>query len=102
MYVDECLDGVLKLMQSDCIEPVNIGSDEMVSINQLVDIACEVGDKSVVKKHIPGPEGVRGRNSDNNFIEKCIGWKPETKLIDGIRKTYEWINGMVKNESRNN
>ena len=100
LYVDECLDGVLKLMQSDCIEPVNIGSDEMVSINQLVDIACEVGDKSVVKNHIPGPEGVRGRNSDNNFIEKCIGWKPETKLIDGIRKTYEWINGMVKNESR--
>jgi nucleoside-diphosphate-sugar epimerase len=91
LYVDECLDGVLTLMRSDCIEPVNIGSDEMVSINQLVDIAAEVADKKVVKNHIPGPQGVRGRNSDNTFIEKMIGWRPSTKLIDGVRETYNWI-----------
>ena len=91
LYVDECLDGVLTLMRSDCVEPVNIGSDEMVSINQLVDIAAEVADKKVVKNHIPGPQGVRGRNSDNTFIEKMIGWRPSTKLIDGVRETYNWI-----------
>jgi nucleoside-diphosphate-sugar epimerase len=96
LYVDECLEGVRRLVQSDCVDPVNIGSDEMVSINQLVDIACEVGEKTVVKNHVPGPEGVRGRNSDNTFIEKSIGWKPETKLINGIRKTYEWIKTQVE------
>ena len=96
LYVDECLDGVRRLVQSDCIDPVNIGSDEMVTINQLVDIACEVGNKTVVKNHIPGPEGVRGRNSDNTFIEEMIGWRPETKLIDGITKTYTWINEQVQ------
>ena len=95
LYVDECLEGVRRLVQSDCVTPVNIGSDEMVSINQLVDVACRVGEKTVVKNHIPGPQGVRGRNSDNTFIEKCIGWKPETKLIDGIRETYNWINDLV-------
>ena len=95
LYVDECLEGVRRLVQSDCIDPVNIGSDEMVTINQLVDIACEVGEKTVVKNHIPGPQGVRGRNSDNTFIEKCIGWKPQTKLIDGVRETYNWIESQL-------
>ena len=97
LYVDECLEGIRRLMQSDCVDPVNIGSDEMVSINQLVDIACEVGEKTVVKNHVPGPQGVRGRNSDNNFIEKRIGWKPQTKLIDGVRETYTWIMEKVNN-----
>lgn len=95
LYVEECLEGVRRLMNSECVDPVNIGSDEMVTINQLVDIACEVGDKSVVKNHIEGPQGVRGRNSDNTFIEQRIGWKPTSKLIDGIRKTYDWINTKV-------
>tara|TARA_B100000519_G_scaffold175013_1_gene163309 strand:- start:336 stop:914 length:579 start_codon:yes stop_codon:yes gene_type:complete len=95
LYVEECLEGVRRLMNSECVDPVNIGSDEMVTINQLVDIACKVGDKSVVKNHIEGPQGVRGRNSDNTFIEQRIGWKPTSKLIDGIRKTYDWINTKV-------
>ena len=99
LYVDECLEGVRRLMESGCIDPVNIGSDEMVTINELVDIACEVGDKTVIKNHIEGPQGVRGRNSDNTFIEQSIGWKPSTKLIDGIRKTYEWIDRQVKTTS---
>tara|TARA_R110002096_G_scaffold196183_4_gene378884 strand:+ start:1220 stop:2233 length:1014 start_codon:yes stop_codon:yes gene_type:complete len=95
LYVDECLEGVRRLMDSECTDPVNIGSDEMVTINGLVDVACEVGEKSVVKNHIEGPQGVRGRNSDNTFIEQSIGWKPSTKLIDGIRKTYQWIDSEV-------
>ena len=96
LYIDECLNGVRKLVDSDCIDPVNIGSDEMVTINRLVDIACEIGEKKVVTNHIPGPTGVRGRNSDNTFIEKSIGWKPQTKLIDGIRETYDWIKTKVE------
>ena len=95
LYVDECLEGIRRLMLSDCIEPVNIGSDEMVSINKLVDIVCEIANKNVIKQHVPGPQGVRGRNSDNAFIEKMINWKPSTKLKDGIEKTYNWIKEQV-------
>jgi len=95
LYVDECLEGVRRLMESECIDPVNIGSDEMVTINKLVDIACEVANKNVIKNHIEGPQGVRGRNSDNTFIQERIGWRPSTKLIDGIRETYDWINQQV-------
>jgi GDP-D-mannose 3',5'-epimerase len=96
LYVDECLEGIRRLMQSDCTHPVNIGSDEMVSINTLVDIVSSIGNKTVVKKHIEGPQGVRGRNSDNTFIEKMIAWKPSTKLEDGLHKTYSWIKGNIK------
>jgi nucleoside-diphosphate-sugar epimerase len=95
LYVDECLEGIRRLMLSDCIEPVNIGSNEMVSINKLVDIVCEIANKNVIKQHVPGPQGVRGRNSDNAFIEKMINWKPSTKLKDGIEKTYNWIKEQV-------
>jgi nucleoside-diphosphate-sugar epimerase len=95
LYVDESLEGIRRLMLSDCIEPVNIGSDEMVSINKLVDIVCEIANKNVIKQHVPGPQGVRGRNSDNAFIEKMINWKPSTKLKDGIEKTYNWIKEQV-------
>jgi nucleoside-diphosphate-sugar epimerase len=95
LYVDECLEGIRRLMLSDCIEPVNIGSDEMVSINKLVDIVCDIANKNAIKQHVPGPQGVRGRNSDNAFIEKMINWKPSTKLKDGIEKTYNWIKEQV-------
>ena len=96
LYVDECLEGIRRLMESDCVQPVNIGSDEMVSINTLVDIVSSIGNKTIVKKHIEGPQGVRGRNSDNTFIEKMIAWKPSTKLEDGLHKTYSWIKGNIK------
>lgn len=96
LYVDECLEGVQRLMASDCIDPVNIGSDEMVTINQLADMVAEVADKTIHKKHIEGPTGVRGRNSDNNFIYEKLGWRPTTKLIDGIRETYKWIDEQVQ------
>ena len=91
LYIDECLEGVRRLMESDCLEPVNIGSDEMVTINQLVDIACSIENKKLVKNHIEGPLGVRGRNSDNKFIKEQIGWAPDYPLAKGIEKTYNWI-----------
>lgn len=95
LYIDECLEGVRRLMQSDCLEPVNIGSEEMVTINQLVDIASSIEGKNIKKNHIDGPLGVRGRNSDNKFIKEKIGWSPNYPLVKGIEKTYNWIKGQI-------
>jgi nucleoside-diphosphate-sugar epimerase len=91
LYIDECIEGVRKLMQSDFTGPVNIGSDEMVTINQLVDIAASMESKTLVKKHISGPLGVRGRNSDNDLIFKKLNWKPNYPLHKGIYNVYRWI-----------
>lgn len=91
LYIDECLDGVRRLMQSDWSGPVNIGSDQMVSINQLAEIVMTVAQKPLSIKRVPGPLGVRGRNSDNRLIQEKLGWAPTQPLIDGIRKTYPWI-----------
>jgi len=96
MYVDECLEGTLRLTRSDWTGPVNIGSDEMVTIKELAEMAMRIAGKQLNIKHIPGPLGVRGRNSDNNLIEKRLGWRPTFKLEDGMRKTYEWIAGEVE------
>jgi nucleoside-diphosphate-sugar epimerase len=82
-------------MQSDFMGPVNIGSCEMVTINQLVDIACKIGEKTLKKNHIPGPMGVRGRNSDNNLIQEKLGWQPSYPLSVGLQKTYDWIEEKV-------
>lgn len=97
LYIDECLEGVRRLVESDFTGPVNIGSDEMVTINQLVDITAKIANKNIVKKHIPGPLGVRGRNSDNNLINEKLGWKPNAPLEEGISKTYHWIIDQIKN-----
>tara|TARA_B110001452_G_C15159157_1_gene403239 strand:+ start:39 stop:983 length:945 start_codon:yes stop_codon:yes gene_type:complete len=91
LYIDECIEGIIRLMESDFIGPVNIGSDEMVTINELVDLISGIENKKLKKNHIDGPLGVAGRNSDNNLIYEKLGWKPTMKLIDGLRKTYEWI-----------
>lgn len=99
LYIDECLEGTLKLTRSDWAGPVNIGSDEMVNINQLADMAMEIAAKKLTKKHIPGPLGVRGRNSDNGLIYGKLGWKPTKPLIEGMKKTYRWIEEQVKNSS---
>jgi len=96
LYIDECIEGVIRLMNSDFICPVNIGSDEMVTINQLVDLVSSIENKELKKKHIDGPLGVAGRNSDNNLIYEKLGWKPTMKLIDGLKKTYEWIKNELK------
>ena len=95
LYIDECLEGVRKLMDSDFIGPVNIGSDEMVSINQLAKIAMKIANKKLSVKHIPGPLGVRGRNSDNNLIKEKLNWAPSYPLKKGIEKTYKWINSLL-------
>ncbi len=91
LYIDECLEGVERLMESDFNGPINIGSDEMVTINQLAEIAMEAAGKKLSLNHIDGPLGVRGRCSDNNLIYKKLGWRPTRKLKDGIRLTYNWI-----------
>jgi nucleoside-diphosphate-sugar epimerase len=95
LYVDECLDGIIKLMESNFEGPVNIGSEEKVSINQLVDIVSKIAGKTLIKKHIKGPTGVRGRNSDNKLIKEKIGWAPSQPLEIGLSKTYAWINRMI-------
>ena len=95
LYIDECLEGSLRLMRSECGDVLNVGSDEMVSINALVAMIAGVADKAVRLKHIPGPLGVRGRNSDNHLIAEKLGWRPREPLIRGIEKTYPWIAAQV-------
>jgi len=91
LYIDECIEATRKLMDSNFLGPVNIGSEEMVTINQLVDTIAKVSGKSVGKNHIDGPLGVRGRNSNNDLIRENLGWDYSQTLEEGIRKTYEWI-----------
>ncbi|MCK4578943.1 MAG: NAD-dependent epimerase/dehydratase family protein, partial [Candidatus Marinimicrobia bacterium] len=91
LYVDECLEAMRRLMDSDFLGPVNIGSEEMVTINHLAEMVMKIAGKQLSIKHIPGPEGVRGRNSDNALFEEKLGWKPAQSLEDGLRKTYPWI-----------
>lgn len=96
LYIDECINGVRRLMESDFTDPVNIGSDEMVTINKLADIASQIAGKKLTKKHIPGPLGVRGRTSDNTLIFEKLGWKPNYPLKKGIESTYNWIVEQLK------
>jgi nucleoside-diphosphate-sugar epimerase len=96
LYIDECLEGIRRLMDSkDFRGPVNIGSDEMVTINQLVEIVMEIAEKKINVKHITGPLGVKGRNSDNKLIKEKLGWSPTLPLKNGIAKTYLWIHEQV-------
>jgi GDP-D-mannose 3', 5'-epimerase len=96
LYIDECIEGVRRLMnQSDFIGPVNIGSEEMVSINQFANMIIGLSGKTISIKHIEGPTGVRGRNSDNRLIEEKLGWKPSCALIDGLKVTYKWISQQI-------
>ena len=97
LFIDECLEGTIRLMRSSTFSgPVNIGSNEMVTINQLVDVAAKIANKKIKIKHIPGPLGVRGRNSDNRLIQEKLGWAPSLKLEAGMSKTFEWVNNQVK------
>ena len=96
LFVDECVEATRRLMDSDFMGPVNIGSEEMVTINQLVDIAAEVAEKEVSKIHIDGPLGVRGRNSNNDVIRKELGWDYSQTLKEGIRYTYYWIQEQIQ------
>ena len=96
LYVAECLEGVRRLMESDFVGPVNIGSEEMVTINKLANKIIEISGKNISIKNCPGPQGVRGRKSDNTLIQEKLGWKPGGTLEEGLRTTYEWINSVVK------
>ena len=109
LYVDECVEAVLKLMESDFIGPVNIGSEEMVTINQLAQMAIDISGKSITIKNLDAedflnkygfkcPIGVRGRNSDNKLFKEKVGWESKSKLIEGMKKTYQWINEQVQKE----
>jgi len=91
LYIDECIEATRRLMESDFLGPINIGSEEMVTINTLADTAAKVAGKTIVKKHIDGPLGVRGRNSNNDLIREKLGWDYSQSLEDGIAKTYAWI-----------
>ncbi|MHC4800355.1 MAG: NAD-dependent epimerase/dehydratase family protein [Planctomycetota bacterium] len=95
LYVDECLEGIRRLMDSDFGGPVNIGSEEMISINDLARMVMNIANKWLSIRHVAGPIGVRGRNSDNHLIEEKLGWKPSRPLREGIQKTYAWIHKQV-------
>jgi nucleoside-diphosphate-sugar epimerase len=95
-YIDDCVKGIYKLMQSDYYNPLNLGQDRMVSINQLADIIADIAGYSIEKEHISGPVGVRGRNSDNTLLNKVLGWEPEISLEEGLLSTYAWIEGRVR------
>jgi GDP-D-mannose 3', 5'-epimerase len=95
LYIDECIDGVRRLMESDFAGPVNIGSEEMVSINRLAEIVMKIAGKKLTLRHIPGPLGVRGRNSDNHLITQKLGWRPSAPLHEGLEKTYAWISAQA-------
>lgn len=99
LYIDECLEGTIRLTRSECQGPVNIGSDEMVTINQLAEMIASIAGKTITINHIPGPQGVRGRNSDNRLINELLGWKPGEPLENGLRETYAWIAEQVRNNA---
>jgi nucleoside-diphosphate-sugar epimerase len=95
LFVDECIEGTVRLLRSNCRVPVNIGSEEMISIDGLADMISAIAGKNIRKRHVPGPTGVRGRRSDNRLIEKELAWAPRTKLRDGLVPTYRWIEQQV-------
>lgn len=95
-YIDDCLVGLHKLMRSDYHQPLNLGQDRMVTINRLVEMIAEIAGVQITMKHIPGPQGVRGRNSDNTRIKEVLNWEPQISLEDGLARTYAWIEKQVQ------
>jgi nucleoside-diphosphate-sugar epimerase len=95
-YVDDCVTGLHRLMRSDYHEPLNLGQDRLISVNQLADIIASIAGIKIIKKHIAGPQGVRGRNSDNSRLRQALGWEPEISLEEGLTRTYEWIEKQVR------
>jgi nucleoside-diphosphate-sugar epimerase len=102
LYIDECLEGVVRLMRSSFAGPVNIGSEEMVTLDQLANMVIRLSGKRLSITHVPGPMGVRGRRSDNKLIKAKLGWEPTEKLHRGIEKTYEWIEKQVSKNTKPN
>ena len=99
LYIDDCVEGVMRLMNCDHFSgPVNIGSNHMITINQLVELVADIAGKKINVRHIPGPQGVRGRTSNNDLIKEQLNWKPSNDLRHGLTKTYNWIEQQIKNE----
>jgi GDP-D-mannose 3',5'-epimerase len=100
-YIDDCVEGIFRIMHSGHTWPLNLGTDELISINDLVDLVAKIAEKTVVKQHDTSkPQGVRGRNSDNSKLREVLGWEPQTTLEDGLRDTYAWIHSMLQKEGR--
>jgi len=95
-YIDDCVRGLQMLMQSDWREPINLGQDRMVTVNQLADMISEIAGHPIIKRHVPGPQGVRGRNADITRIKQVLGWQPEFTLEEGLAATYAWIEEQVR------
>src|SRR5450759_3106761 len=94
-HISDCLEGIYRLMRSDYALPLNLGSDRMVTINQLAEIIADIAGIKITIKHIPGPMGVRGRNSDNTRLREVMKWEPQLSLEEGLRRTYTWIENQV-------
>lgn len=101
MYIEDCVEGVHRLMMSDHREPLNLGTEELITINGLVDLVCSIAGKSLTKRHdLAKPQGVRGRNSDNTRIRRVLGWEPSIPLAQGVETTYWWIENELRKEGR--
>jgi GDP-D-mannose 3', 5'-epimerase len=99
-YIDDCVVGLYKLMRSEYREPLNLCQDRLVTINQLADLVAQIAGIAIVKKHVPGPQGVRGRNSDNTRLRQVLQWEPEIALEEGLSRTYSWIEEQVRRQLR--
>lgn len=100
MYVDDCVEGLIRIMASDYRDSLNLGTDELVTINELVDIVAGIADKRITKRHnLSGPQGVRGRNSDNSRLREVLGWEPSIQLRRGLAGTFDWIAAQVLSRS---
>jgi nucleoside-diphosphate-sugar epimerase len=101
MFIDDCVDGTIRIIESDCADPLNLGSDRLVTINQLVDIVEDIaGIKLRRVYNLGAPKGVRGRNSDNTRIRQVLGWEPTTSLEDGLERTYKWVHDQMTSGRR--
>jgi nucleoside-diphosphate-sugar epimerase len=101
MYIDDCVEGIYRIMKSDYSGPLNLGTDELVTVDELVDIISEIAGKTLQKRHDTSkPQGVRGRNSDNSRLRDVLGWEPKTPLREGLVPTYRWIDERVNSVSR--
>src|SRR3982751_6600181 len=98
-YIDDCVEGIYRLMRSDYPQPLNLGQDRLISINDLAEMVAKAAGAEIVRKHVPGPQGVRGRNSDNTRLREVLGWEPQISLEEGIARTYAWIEEQVVNRS---
>jgi len=98
-YIDDCLEGTYRLMESDYREPLNIGSDRLITIDELADMITKISEKKLTKKYnLSAPQGVRGRNSDNTLCKQVLGWEPKVSIEEGLKKTYRWIEEMIKKQ----